>query len=199
MEGNEFHVAGGIVGNAPLAGTAWLVGRFCCRGGGNIGEEAQGPLEAALPARKLHVLPCYKFSKHGGCTASCLGLRGDARGSRAFTILLSYPFIPPRVGINCYSCLRRVINCRNLSCAGIIAAGLASKFPREPRNRVPRKERFILHTRADPRASSVFYASPLADAAVSTGIRYIFRPSNANVFGIDVGLARFMPLCARVR
>lgn len=36
---------------------------------------------------------------------------------------------PPRVGINCHSCLRRVINCRNLSCAGII--GAASKFPRE--------------------------------------------------------------------
>lgn len=30
----------------------------------------------------------------------------------------------PRVGINYYSCLRRVINCRNLSCAGITATCL---------------------------------------------------------------------------
>lgn len=99
---------------------------------GGVGGSVVPRLEVALPARKLHVLPCYKFNLGcGGGEEGCCSCLGGAHTDRARSPSCSYPFIaaPPRVGINCHSCLRRVINCRNLSCAGII--GAASKFPRE--------------------------------------------------------------------
>lgn len=135
---------------------SWFVGRFCCRGGGYRGGGTSKSLYQPGNYTSFRAIS----SRSEGLRAACV-LAVPRRVGRARLPSCSYPFIAPRVGINCYSCLRRVINCRNLSCAGVIAAGLPRNFLQNEKSRSGRN---VLSCSREPTGtSSIFYVSPCVD------------------------------------
>lgn len=129
--GNEIYSRGIVARGAPLSG--WL---SSCRGTTEGGGGYRGAWYPLPPSPSKSLYQPGNYTSFRAISSTLVeGIGGGGGGGLLLVsrwrahhhlALVSFHCDSPspaplsQVGINCHSCLRRVINCRNLSCAGII-------------------------------------------------------------------------------